>query len=87
MGSRGGKRLFDFIDRFHDRIGHIHANDNFGKEDNHLPIGTGTVDFLKVIKALKKVAYDATITLEVFSRDRDYLKISKEKLKAMFAVA
>lgn len=87
MGSRGGKRLFDFIDRFHDRIGHIHANDNFGKEDNHLPIGTGTVDFPKVIKALKKVAYDATITLEVFSRDRDYLKISKEKLKAMFAVA
>jgi len=87
MGSRGGKRLFDFIDRFHDRIGHIHANDNFGKEDNHLPIGAGTVDFPKAVKSLKNADYDATITLEIFSRDRDYLKISKEKLMAMFAAA
>jgi sugar phosphate isomerase/epimerase len=83
--SKGSKRALHFIERFGNRIEHIHANDNFGKEDNHLPIGAGTVDFPRITKALKKIGYDGTITLEVFSRDRDYLKISQEKLAAMFA--
>ena len=85
IGDRGGRRVFELIDRFHERIDHIHANDNFGKEDNHLPIGAGTIDFPKIIKFLRQAGYDATITLEVFSRDRDYLRISREKLEAMFA--
>jgi sugar phosphate isomerase/epimerase len=85
MQSKGGKRALYFIKRFGDRIDHIHANDNFGKEDNHLPIGAGTVDFHKITKALKEIGYNETITLEVFSRDRDYLRISREKLAAMFA--
>ncbi len=84
MGSRGGDRVLDFIERFHDRIEHIHANDNFGKEDNHIPVGTGTVDFPGVVKALKRIGYDKTITLEVFSRDKDYVRISREKLESMF---
>jgi sugar phosphate isomerase/epimerase len=84
MGSRGADRALGFIERFHDRIEHIHANDNFGKEDNHIPVGTGTVDFPGVVKALKGIGYDKTITLEVFSQDRDYLRISREKLDNMF---
>jgi sugar phosphate isomerase/epimerase len=83
--GRGGKKTLDFIERFYDRIGHIHANDNFGNEDTHLPIGTGTIDFQGIIKALKRIGYDGTITLEVFSRDRDYVRISREKLAAMIA--
>lgn len=87
LESRGSKKIIDFIERFSDRIGHVHANDNFGKEDNHLPIGTGNIDFPVIIRRLKRIGYDDTITLEVFSRDREYLKISKEKLAAMFAHA
>ena len=60
-------------------------SDNFGKEDNHLPIGTGTIDFKKITRALKGIGYDGTVTFEVFSRDRDYLRISKEKFVAMFS--
>lgn len=74
----------EFIQRFGYRIGHIHANDNFGREDNHLPIGAGLIDFERIIKALKQTPYDETITIEVFSRDRDYLRISKEKIKKMW---
>ena len=81
--GRGGNKVLDFIERFHDRIGHIHANDNFGNEDSHLPIGAGTIDFQRIIKALKGIGYDGTITLEVFSRDRDYLRISRDKAAAM----
>ena len=85
IGSRGRNRNLDFIERFADRIGHVHASDNFGKEDNHLPVGAGTADFRKIVKALKGIGYDETMTLEVFSRDKEYLRQSREKLTAMFA--
>ena len=85
IGSKGGERVFGFIERFDDRIEHIHVSDNFGKEDSHLPVGTGTVDFPKIINAIKGIGYDKTITLEVFSRDRDYLKLSRDKLVDLFA--
>ena len=77
-------KTIDFINLFADRIDHIHISDNFGKEDNHLPIGTGTIDFPKIVKALKEIGYNKTITLEIFSRDKDYLKISRDKLAALF---
>jgi sugar phosphate isomerase/epimerase len=81
----GGKnKSSEFIQRYGYRIGHVHANDNFGKQDNHLPIGAGIIDFEKILRELKEAEYDETITLEVFSRDRDYLKISKEKIKRMW---
>jgi sugar phosphate isomerase/epimerase len=80
----GRNRPSEFI-RFHGyRIGHVHAHDNFGKEDSHLPIGAGMINFEKIIKELKEAQYDETITLEVFSKDRDYLKMSKEKIKRMW---
>jgi len=80
----GGKKCLRFIEMFPDRIGHLHVSDNFGKEDQHLPIGAGIIDFPKVVKAIKGIDYDDTITLEVFSRDRDYLKMSKKKMEEMF---
>jgi sugar phosphate isomerase/epimerase len=82
--ERSGQRAVDFIERFSGRIGHIHASDNLGREDSHLPVGTGSVDFHKIAHALKKIRYDDTLTLEIFSRDRDYLKISREKLEVIF---
>jgi sugar phosphate isomerase/epimerase len=75
----------DFIRTFPDRIYHVHANDNLGKNDDHLPIGAGIIDFPEIVKGLKGIGYDETITLEVFSRDRDYLRLSRDKLAAMFA--
>ncbi len=77
-------RAIEFIRSYGYRIGHVHANDNFGKEDNHLPIGAGLIDFEKILKALKETPYDDTLTLEVFSRDRDYLRISKEKIQKIW---
>jgi sugar phosphate isomerase/epimerase len=83
--DKGGGKVLEFIERFPDRIHHVHANDNLGKEDNHLPIGAGIIDFPKLIKALKAIGYDETITLEVFSKDRDYLRLSRDKLADMVA--
>jgi sugar phosphate isomerase/epimerase len=80
----GKNRSFEFIQLYGHRIGHVHANDNFGKDDNHLPIGAGIIDFKKILKDLNQAGYDETMTLEVFSRDRNYLKISMEKIKRMW---
>ena len=81
----GTERILSFIRRFPDRIGHVHASDNRGRSDDHIPIGSGTIDFVKVAKALKAIGYDKTITLEVFASDRDYLVISRNKLERMLA--
>jgi sugar phosphate isomerase/epimerase len=80
----GLNNILEFIRIFGNRIGHIHANDNFGKEDNHLPVGAGFIDFRQVLKELKSTGYDGTMTVEVFSRDRDYLSMSRDKLRQLW---
>ncbi|OGP56976.1 MAG: sugar phosphate isomerase [Deltaproteobacteria bacterium RBG_13_49_15] len=84
IGSKREKRVLDFIQTFKNRIGHIHASDNFGKEDSHLPIGAGNIDFARAAKALKKIGYNGTITLEVFSGEKRYLRFSKEIMSELF---
>ncbi|KPJ58150.1 MAG: hypothetical protein AMJ42_03795, partial [Deltaproteobacteria bacterium DG_8] len=74
----------EFIKRYADKLFHVHISDNFGKDDSHLPIGAGMIDFRKIFKELKNIGFDETMTLEVFSRDRDYLKMSLTKIKQMW---
>jgi sugar phosphate isomerase/epimerase len=46
-------------------------------------MGCGNIDWERTLKCLKKY-YDGTITLEVFSRDRDYVLLTKEKLARLW---
>lgn len=57
----------DYVRRFHNRIVHVHMHDNHGKEDEHLELGKGSINFMKVARLLKRAGYDGTITFEVFS--------------------
>ena len=66
-----------------ERIRHVHVSDNNGGDD-HLPVGAGRVDLIGGLSALKALGYDETITLEVFSPDRSYLRLSLEKVRAMW---
>jgi len=79
----GGRRSLDFIEKFGSRIGHLHISDNLGKRDDHLAIGSGVIDFLKIIGALKQCGYDDTATLEIFSDDRQELKKSRNRFDEM----
>lgn len=78
-----GEAVFHFIHRFSDRLGHVHAHDNDGSADQHLPIGAGSIEWEKVAQALRK-AYDGTITLEIHSEDTDYLRISRGKFEKLW---
>lgn len=77
-------RSTEFIRRYANRLSHLHVSDNFGKDDCHLPIGAGMIFFNRIFKELKDTGYDETMTLEVFSRDRDYLKLSLSKIKHLW---
>jgi sugar phosphate isomerase/epimerase len=78
-----GRKPEQFIKKFRNKLKHVHLADNDGEKGLHLPIGTGNIDWENVIKTLKKY-YDGTITLEIFSRDKDYVLLSKEKLKKLW---
>jgi sugar phosphate isomerase/epimerase len=84
IGSPRGKRLLGFVEAFGDRIEHLHVSDNFGREDNHLPLGSGGIRFHKVLHALKKSGFGDTVTLEVFTPDREYLRLSREKFQKIW---
>lgn len=69
----------DYIRKFKDKLIHVHLHDNDGKSDLHLPIGTGIIKWKDIIDELKAF-YKETVTLEIFSQDRDYVLLSKKKI-------
>ncbi|MFH1415401.1 MAG: sugar phosphate isomerase/epimerase family protein [Elusimicrobiota bacterium] len=75
----------EFFDEFGERIRHIHFSDNCGENDDHLPLGKGSVDWRAVMKILSRYGYDGTITLEIFSEDRRLLLESKKYLEDIIA--
>jgi sugar phosphate isomerase/epimerase len=80
----GHNRFRQLIGTFKDKLSHIHLSDNRFRDDDHLPLGAGNIDWGEVISAIKKTGYDGTFTLEVFSEDRRYVLGSKEKLKELW---
>lgn len=76
-----GNRLDSLLKHFGPRLAHVHLSDNTGRSDDHLPLGAGTIGWPETIKKLKQVGYDHTITLEVFSADRDYLLLGARKVR------
>lgn len=53
-----------WVDTFNNRIVHIHIHDNDGSDDQHLPLGRGTVNFAGVFGRLQKYGVKPTIDLE-----------------------
>jgi sugar phosphate isomerase/epimerase len=76
----------ELLSHYGSRLRHVHLHDNKGgSADLHLPLGTGTVDVRRAVRALKALGYDGTITLEVFTPDRHHLSYSKELLQRVWA--
>ena len=78
-------RLFEFIQRFPDRIGHIHISDNNGKKDEHVKVGKGNINFVKFTQMIKETGYDDTITLEIFSQNTADLVESRDRISALLS--
>lgn len=65
-----------------DSIKHVHAHDNFGDDDSHLPLGEGSIDLKYIINTLESKNYDGIYILEV--NDYDSIKKSYEYMKKNF---
>jgi sugar phosphate isomerase/epimerase len=78
-GLHEPNRTAELLDAFGDRLSHVHVSDNRGGgEDLHLPLGAGTIDWKSHIRMLRESGYDGTVTLEVFSREREHLRTSRK---------
>ncbi len=68
-------------------LAHVHLSDNMGGDDLHLPLGCGYIPWKRIIRKIKSVGYDGTCTLEVFSKNRNYLIRNRKLLRSLWGDA
>jgi sugar phosphate isomerase/epimerase len=71
-----------YLRSFRSRLKHIHFSDNLGLQDDHMGIGHGIIDYARVMRLLRRIKYDKTVSLEIFSSRKDLI----ESLKAVRAL-
>jgi sugar phosphate isomerase/epimerase len=71
-----------YLRAFRERLEHIHFSDNLGLEDEHLGIGRGVIDYIRVMRLLRRIRYDKTASLEIFSGRRE-LRNSLKTIRAI----
>lgn len=78
---------FDFVARFPDRIRHVHLHDNHGgtedKDDLHLPIGEGSIDFAAILRELQATGYDGGLSFELTPA---HVEQSRDTIREMWNV-
>ena len=67
---------------YFDSVKHIHAHDNLGDDDAHLPLGEGAIDLKSIITTFEKKKYNGIYVIEV--NDFDSIKKSYEYMKKNF---
>jgi sugar phosphate isomerase/epimerase len=63
MGA-GWRNLDRWLDIAGDRAGHLHIHDNDGTADQHLPLGLGEIDYVRVWELLRDRGLDPSATIE-----------------------
>lgn len=61
--------LADWLAALGPRLSHLHLHDNFGKRDEHLPVGEGGIDFSTLFSLLAFLPQPPTMTLEAHSQE------------------
>jgi sugar phosphate isomerase/epimerase len=82
LNGRSPEEMIRFMG---DRLFHLHVHDNNGDWDHHLPPGTGRINWREVIRALRDVGYDRTMTIEVFSPDSEYVVLSLKRMRELWS--
>ncbi|MGC8998716.1 MAG: sugar phosphate isomerase/epimerase family protein [Candidatus Bathyarchaeia archaeon] len=70
-----------FLKKFEDKIVHIHAHDNDGRDDSHLGIGDGTVNWYRFASLLREISYNKVVVVESVEKVAE----SVQKLKTMLS--
>lgn len=63
----------DLVGEHGDRVSHVHLNETRrDDEDEHLPVGIGTLDFEALARAMRETGWSGTCTHEVFAFGHEY---------------
>ncbi len=65
MNEDGDLAIVDFLDKYSNKIKHIHLSDNDGEDDDHYFIGYGSINFKRYIPMIN----------EIFSKDEIFLSL------------
>jgi len=86
--AAGGVDTASAIRKYGKRVRHVHLKDFTAEPFAFLPLGTGNIDFIEIFAALKEVAYDGWLVVELDSYDGDpkvaaeiSMRFIKENLK------
>ena len=82
--ERDYDRWDEYLDRLGEKLLHVHLSENDGTADQHLPLGSAPrskTNWPQHIQKLKATGYDGTITLEVFSPEKENLLLSRDLLR------
>ena len=72
------KQVDEFLGEASELIAHVHAHDNDGLQDLHLTPGDGSVDWRRVVEALKGLGFKGAVVVETAAepwKGLEYLKI------------
>lgn len=75
------QQIQGFLTSFSEKIVHVHTHDNRGKEDEHLGVGRGSINWASVAEAVKEIGYDGIITVESVEHVEESLQILRKLLR------
>ncbi|MEM2913486.1 MAG: sugar phosphate isomerase/epimerase family protein [Candidatus Bathyarchaeia archaeon] len=79
--SNINKQTYDFLEKLSGKIVHVHLHDNLGDYDSHMGIGFGNIEWLRLMKAFKKINYDGILLVESKKNIEESLEMLKSLIK------
>lgn len=78
----------EWVKRMGEKLHHMHIHNNFGQMDDHNSLKSGTINFAKMINAIKKDNLNPNLTLEIFNYEPaiESISILKDLLKQEIGV-
>jgi sugar phosphate isomerase/epimerase len=70
-----------FLQKLPKKIAHVHVSDNHGIVDEHLGLGSGSIDWDEFVKLLKATSFSGTVLVESVFDAKETL----QKLRQLFA--
>lgn len=73
----GQKETIEFLEKYSEVVSHIHIQDARDRQDQHLSIGDGEIDFKPICSQFQD--FEGTASLEIFTDDREQIDLSRRK--------
>jgi sugar phosphate isomerase/epimerase len=73
----GQQEMLDWIESIAPRLLHLHLHDNHGTDDEHLPVGSGLIDFQRFFPRICEIKRPISMTLEAHTLEHLHCSLAK----------